>query len=359
MSTPTTFVAPVPSLAELRECAVPFRVPLRTRFRGVTFREGVLLRGSHAAAEFAPFDDYDDVGAVRWLTAAIHAGWSEPLPRLRQAVRVNAIIPDVAVPQTRVLAQAAAESGCDTIKIKVASPTADGRNPRDSFKSDVQRVAAVRDVLNSVFGAGNGTIRLDVNAAWTVAQACEVLPLLQQAADDVEYVEQPCASLSDCAEVRAATGVHIAIDEGLRRAPVLDSAVLADIRDAADVVILKPIPLGGALQTMLIAQALDTPVVVSGSMDTSIGLSYVLATACALPRLDLACGLGTGALLAGDLTAQTLLPSGGVMHTSTVTVDSDALRTHAIPHHDPRHDWWLTRLANAATHLPEIGSVAP
>src|SRR5690606_27581741 len=37
-----------------------FAFPLRNRFRGVTVREGVLLRGPAGWGEFCPFDDYSD-----------------------------------------------------------------------------------------------------------------------------------------------------------------------------------------------------------------------------------------------------------------------------------------------------------
>ena len=348
-----------PSLEELVAAAVPFRVPLRTRFRGVTYREGILFRGPRGAGEFAPFDDYDAVAAARWLAAAVDAAWAQPPLAVRDCVAVNAIIPDVDLDTTRELARAAALAGCDTMKIKVATAAADAAEKSITSERDLLRVAAVRTVLNEVFGAGHGRIRIDANAAWQVEDAIHVLPLLHDAAGGLEYVEQPCVELADCAQVRAATSVPIAIDEGLRRADVFDEQTLAAIRDAADVVIVKPIPLGGAAATLRIVEQVGRPVVVSGSMDTSVGLSYVLATACALPSVELACGLGTGSLLAGDLTKSTLLPVAGQMHRTVVELDDEALRNHSIAQSDPRWSWWMRRLHEVAAHVPAIGSVTP
>ena len=58
--------------SRLKELAVKvFSIPLRTRFRGITVREGVLLEGPAGWGEFSPFLEYDaaDVGALAGLRA--------------------------------------------------------------------------------------------------------------------------------------------------------------------------------------------------------------------------------------------------------------------------------------------------
>ena len=70
-----------------------FSIPLRTRFRGITVREGVLLRGAAGWGEFSPFLEYDDATAAPWLACAREAaehGWPEPL---RDTVPVNVTVP--------------------------------------------------------------------------------------------------------------------------------------------------------------------------------------------------------------------------------------------------------------------------
>ena len=70
-----------------------FSIPLRTRFRGITVREGVLLRGDAGWGEWSPFLEYDDATSRPWLACAREAadeGWPEPL---RQHVPVNVTVP--------------------------------------------------------------------------------------------------------------------------------------------------------------------------------------------------------------------------------------------------------------------------
>ena len=46
-----------------------FSIPMRTRFRGITVREGVLLHGDAGWGEFSPFLEYDARVAAPWLAA--------------------------------------------------------------------------------------------------------------------------------------------------------------------------------------------------------------------------------------------------------------------------------------------------
>jgi len=47
-------------LTDLLSTAKVFAIPMVEPFRGITVREGVLLRGEFGWAEFAPFRDYGD-----------------------------------------------------------------------------------------------------------------------------------------------------------------------------------------------------------------------------------------------------------------------------------------------------------
>jgi len=70
-------------------------VPMTTRFRGITAREGMLLRGDAGWGEFSPFLEYDARVAAPWLRSALEAadeGWPSPL---RDAVPVNVTVPAV------------------------------------------------------------------------------------------------------------------------------------------------------------------------------------------------------------------------------------------------------------------------
>jgi O-succinylbenzoate synthase len=305
------------------DAIVPFRVPLTTRFRGVTERHGLLLHGPHGWGEWSPFDEYDDTVAAVWLDAALDAARvPSPAPR-RDHVPVNVTVPAVGADEARRIVTA---SGCTTAKVKVAEP---GQTVAD----DVERVAAVRTALGA-----EGAIRIDANAAWSVDEAVEALGRLDEAAGGLEYAEQPCSTLDELAEVRVRTGVRIAADEAIRR----DHADPVLVRDAVDVAVIKVQPSGGVNAAMALVERLDLPAVVSSALDTSVGLAAGVRLAAALPDLPFACGLATGLLLADDVIERSLLPEGGVL---TVTDASGLEVRSAVPSpSEERVAWLLARL---------------
>ena len=270
-----------------------YRVPLRTRFRGIDVRDGVLVRGPVGWGEFSPFWDYDVGESRRWWAAAQEAavdGWP---PAVRDTVAVNVTVP--AVDPERAHAIVAA-SGCRTAKVKVAEP---GQSAAD----DVSRVEAVRDALGP-----SGAVRVDANAAWDVGTAAARIAELDRAAGGLEYVEQPCPDLAELAELRRRIDVRIAVDEGVRRSA---DPLAVDLRAAADVVVLKVQPLGGVRAALRVAEAHGLPCVVSSALESSVGIAAGVALAAALPELPFACGLATVALFTDDVTSAPLLPVDG------------------------------------------------
>jgi len=331
------------TLEELLANSVPFALPMRVAFRGLRVREGMLIKGPNGWGEFAPFDDYTDQRASRWLAAAIEAAWGEfPLAK-RDAIEVNAIIPALDSMQAGALAREAVwDHGCRTVKVKVGA----------SLAEDEARVVAVRDVLD---GAGiERGIRLDANAAWSVEQAVSTLRRLM--AYGIEYIEQPCADLEDVARVRAEVDVPVAVDEGIRLA---DSP--ADIRldGLVDYAVCKPMTLGGAFATKAIAERIGVPVVISGSLDSGIGLTSCLAAAGALADLPMASGLGTGALFVEDLTDPPVLPRDGMIEVRRSAPDLDALVRASDRVNPERAQWWRQRLSRAHAALKADRSDGP
>jgi O-succinylbenzoate synthase len=269
-----------------------YRIPLRTRFRGLDVRDGMLVRGPAGWGEFSPFWDYDAAESRRWWAAAREAavdGWPPPL---RASVPVNVTVPAVDAVRAH---EIVASSGCATAKVKVAEA---GQTPAD----DRARLEAVRDAL----GPG-GAIRVDANGAWDVDTAAALLADLDRAVG-LEYAEQPCPTLPDLAALRRRVDVRIAVDEGVRRS---GDPRRVDLREAADVVVLKVQPLGGVRAALEVAEAHGLPCVVSSALETSVGIAAGLALAAALPELPFACGLATVALLTEDVTSTPLLPVDG------------------------------------------------
>jgi o-succinylbenzoate synthase len=302
-----------------------FAIPMTTRFRGITVREGALVGGEAGWGEWSPFPEYPPSVAALWLRCAEEAAegdWPEPV---RDRVPVNATVPVVPPEAAHALVL---RSGCSTAKVKVAEPGT-------PLGDDLARVEAVRDALGTA-----GKVRVDANGAWSVDRAVEAILLLDRAAGGLEYVEQPCATVEDLAAVRRRVDVPIAADESIRRAP--DPYRVRDL-DAADVAVLKVQPLGGVRACLRIAEDIGLPIVVSSALETSVGLAAGVALAAALPTLDHACGLATLALLTGDVAEPGLVPVDGALSVGAPTVASSLLDAVAAP--PDRVAWWEERLA--------------
>ena len=333
MSTP----APLPPLSEIIAGARVVTLPLVTRFRGVDVREALVFEGPEGWSEFSPFLEYGDDEAATWLAAAIEDAWMPRPEARRDAVGVNATVP--AVDAASVPAVLARFDGCRTAKVKVAEP---GQRLAD----DVARVRAVREEMGP-----EGRVRIDANGAWNVDEAERALHALAEF--DLEYAEQPCATVDELAELRRRVkymGIPIAADESVRKAA--DPLAVARA-GAADLLVIKAQPVGGVRRALEIVAEAGLPAVVSSALDTSVGLSMGVALAAALPDLEYDCGLGTASLLAADIVDPPLTPRDGVLHVGRVKPDPSLLAAHAAS--ADRTQWWLDRLARCHAILAAAG----
>ncbi|TFC20031.1 O-succinylbenzoate synthase [Cryobacterium algoritolerans] len=324
----------LPSLDDLLGTARVVALPLVTRFRGINSREALLLHGPEGWTEFSPFAEYDDAESATWLRAAIDFGWQKTPAVLRDRIPVNATVP--AVDAAEVAGVLARFPGCRTAKVKVAAPG-------QTLADDVARVRAVRDVLGP-----EGRIRVDANGLWNVDEAEHAIHALNEF--DLEYVEQPCASIEELAEIRSRTaylGVGVAADESVRRA---DDPLRVARTDSADILVIKAGPLGGIHAALALIKESGLPVVVSSALDTSVGISMGAYLAAAIDGLDYDCGLGTASLLAADVTREPILPVDGSIPVRRVTPDPDLLDRYAAS--AERRAWWLARLERCHALLP-------
>ncbi|QLD13223.1 o-succinylbenzoate synthase [Microbacterium oleivorans] len=316
----------LPPLAELVERAHVVALPLTTRFRGVDVREAMVIEGPAGWTEFSPFLEYADDEAAVWLTAAVEFGWLPSPPTHRDSVAVNATVP--AISSDRVGDVLARFDGCRTAKVKVAERG-------QVLGDDIARVRAVREAMGP-----EGRVRIDANGGWNLDEAEHALHALAEF--DLEYAEQPCASVDELAELRRRIGymgIPIAADESVRKA---DDPIAVARAGAADLIVIKAQPLGGVARALSIVAEAGLPAVVSSALDTSIGLAMGVALAASLPELDYDCGLGTASLFAADVTAPPLRPAGGRLPVGRVSVDPAAVAALAVS--DDRRRWWLDRL---------------
>ena len=297
----------------------PFSVTLNRRFRGLTERTGVLIRdtgpdGADAWGEFSPFADYIPEQRNRWWAAAVEAATGQLPAPIRDFVESAAIIPEMGPDDAAALVR---EFGCRTAKVKVGGPRWADPDPAATLRADIERVEAVAAAL----GTG-GRLRVDANGTWTLAAAGSAVKALETAAragglEGLEYVEQPCATIGELAALRRLVEVPIAADESIRLTGDVDAVLRAE---AADILVLKPSPMGGARACVAIAERAGLPVIISSAMESSVGLASALAAALALPDSRFAHGLGTGTLLATDTVDDTLVPVRGRLTPRTLRV---------------------------------------
>ena len=317
----------IPALADLVSAARIVALPLRTKFRGLEERELLLFEGPNGWAEWSPFIEYPDEEAAAWLAAAIDFGYGNLPAMHRDRIPVNATLPAVAPDLVEKVLSNFGEFS--TVKIKVAEPG-------QSASADLARVSKVKELFP------DSKIRLDANGGFEIEEALDLVIQLQKLGVHFEYFEQPVASIAEMAELRlqlSRLDVKIAADESVRK--VSDPLAVAQA-NAADILVLKAAPLGGINRALAIAAEAELPVVISSALDSSVGLSMGAHLAAAIPNLKFDCGLATSALLAGDVTRESLRAENGFIDVRRVDVDRSKLEIFKAQDH--REDWWLERL---------------
>jgi len=177
-----------------------------------------------------------------------------------------------------------------------------------SSNQDRLALAAVRDALGP-----RVKLRIDANGAWGGEQAIRTIRALE--VYNLECVEQPVnpCNLEDMRRVREAVETPIAADESITD---YENARHVLRREAAQILVLKPMVIGGlrpARRIAKLAQAAGAAVVVTTTIDAGVGTAAALHLAATLPHSGPACGLATGDLLASDLLVRPLAVSGGRM----------------------------------------------
>jgi O-succinylbenzoate synthase len=295
-------------------------LPMKTNFRGISVREVALIKGSHGWGEFSPFIEYDDAESAPWLASAIEAA-TTPQPKLyRTSVAVNGTIPALNDPDE--LARIVDSfPGVNTFKVKVGN----------NLVEDLARIKVIRQLRP------HANIRIDVNGLWNVGQAEEFLASVGQ----IEYVEQPCATIEELRELKSRTSVKIVGDEILRKAA---NPFEIDLTGAIDYLMLKVQPLGGIKRAQALAEHHKLPVIVSSALESAVGINYGLMLAASFKEMNFDCGLGTGSLLAADVAQLPIVD--GKIEISEFEPQLDGL--DVAP---DRFDWWKNRIMRTAELL--------
>jgi len=295
-------------------------LPMKTNFRGVTVREVALIQGEYGWGEFSPFLEYDDAESAPWLACAIEAA-TQPKPKLfRTEVTVNGTIPAL---NDREELERVVNSfpGVTTFKVKVGS----------NADEDIARINVLRSLRP------NAKLRIDANGLLSVEQAVSLLQLV----GDIEYIEQPCATVEELRELKKRVDVKIVGDELLRKAK---DPFAIDLSGAVDYLMLKVQPLGGIKRAHQLARHHKLPVVVSSALESAVGINYGLTLAASFEDMNFDCGLGTGSLLAKNVAQLPIVD--GKIQISEVVPNLEGLDVSA-----DRYEWWKNRIMRTAELL--------
>ena len=322
----------------LLRLSIPFREPFVISTGVVSARELVVLRleasdGTVGWGEAAPFEPYDGVPLERAIAALSGGGGRRP-PQARAAEEIARL--DL---HSRQEERPLAEPRKDTLPVnmtlaagpphEVAERARAGlRDGYACFKlkvglpDDPQRVAAVREVIGPW-----PALRVDANGAWSVDEAVRAIRGIEEY--DLEFVEQPCRTLRELAEVRQRVSTPIAADESV--------ATLRELRralelEACDVLNVKLAAAGGfrpARELLREARANGLGAFVSSTLDGPWGIAAALQLAAA-EELTLACGLATLELFDAPLARALPAPRAGTLAVPSgpglgVSIEAEAL----------------------------------
>jgi O-succinylbenzoate synthase len=295
-------------------------LPTKTNFRGVTVREVALFKGEQGWAEFSPFVEYEDQECAPWLACAIEAATVAKPHLYRTHVAVNGTIPALndEADLERVVNSF---PGVKTFKVKVGTDVSD----------DLHRLDVIRTLRP------NAAIRIDVNGLWSVDEA----EMFLNSVGEIEYVEQPCATIEELRELKQRVDVKIVGDEVLRKST---NPFDVDLTGAVDFLMLKVQPLGGIKRAHALAEHHKLPVVISSALESAVGINYGLMLAASFEEMRFDCGLGTGSLLAKNVAELPIID--GKIEISDVNPVLDGLDVSA-----DRFEWWKNRIMRTAELL--------
>jgi len=311
------------------------RQPLRTAVGPITDRQGLVVqvrtpqgRGWGEAAPLPGFSPDTLADTAHTLTQAAIAWVGQPLPPLaalperlapyhgaaRHGLELALLNAIAAVEGVSLAQLLAAESGpptavpCNGTIGLLPPPQAAQRaialvqagfrclKVKGEAQGNRERLAAIRQAVGPHI-----PLRLDLNGAWTLAEALNQLPHL--APFRLEYLEQPVRGLTNLQTLRRHAqpyGLAIAADEDAHSLAAIEALLAAA---AVDVVVLKPMILGGLLPTREAIHRIQQHggrYVVTTTLEGAIARHGALALAAACPAGRLPCGLATGAFLTVD-----------------------------------------------------------
>ncbi|QQS37481.1 MAG: o-succinylbenzoate synthase [Ignavibacteriales bacterium] len=208
----------------------------------------------------------------------------------KDIVKVNAVLGMVSTEEALDEVKSFLAKGYSTVKVK---------SGRDNFEDDYNLIKKLREEFGNII-----SLRIDSNGKWNVEGAKVFLNRLEEF--DIEYAEQPVAGNDEMSELKSFTKIPLAVDESLR---TNDDALDIIINGTADVLILKPMMIGGLIPTLQIidnAKRSGIKCVISSSFESAVGRAFATFAAACIED-DVAHGLSVGEYFEEDIE-QFILP---------------------------------------------------
>ena len=199
-------------------------------------------------------------------------------------VNVNAVIGFSPLDEIGKITKGLVQKDYKTLKVKVG---------REKFDEDLRAVEEVRNNAEKDI-----KIRIDANGKWNFELAKSNLNKLEKF--DIEYCEQPVNKPINFIRLRKNSSIPLAADESIRSVQDAEDFIT---KKAASVLILKPMMLGGIINTMNIADLAKKSkikTVITSSFESAIGRSFAILAASFL-KSETAHGLGTAEYFEKDI----------------------------------------------------------
>ena len=213
-----------------------------------------------------------------------------------KSVNVNGVIGFSPLNEIETVTKGLIGKGYKTLKIKAG---------RENFDDDLKAIEEVRNTVGKDI-----KIRIDVNGKWNFDSAKKNLKKLEKY--DIEYCEQPTNKSINFIRLKANTSIPLAADESIRSVQDAEDFIA---KKAASVLILKPMMLGGIINTMKIvdlAKKNKIKTVMTYSFESAVGRSFAILAASFL-KDETAHGLGTAEYFEKDLVEDPYTVKDGII----------------------------------------------
>jgi len=221
--------------------------------------------------------------------------------KAKNYIYVNGFIGIADIKETLNKVQGLVNCGVTTIKLKFGRP---------DFNEELQ----ILEEISGLYGS-KVKLRLDINGAWELGTA--IKRINQFSGFNIEYIEQPVLSATELEETAANCSIPIAADESIRSVNEAFNIIKGNF---IKVLVLKPMMLGGIINTLRIIEKASTrniKTIISSSFERSHAYAYAVHCASFIKE-DWAHGLGTADIFIDEYNEKKFEMKSGKIYTDAL-----------------------------------------